>query len=431
MLDNAQEALLSDWRIVFALLHRLLDLLLLPMHAPIAQVAHLPSPHAQDTLAQTQPCSEPRSEPRVLAHTLSRNLARTHSHTHTHTHPHPHGLTLTHTHSHTMTQDTVHIGGRRSKLAVAQSEAVQRMIQDAFQQYSCRLTTTQTLGDQVQFKPLYSFGGKALWTKELEDLLYEQDPELRLDVVVHSLKDMPTLLPDGFQLGAITKRVDPSDCLVMAQGSPYRTLAELPAGSVVGTSSVRRSAQLKRHFPHLQYQSVRGNIHTRLDKVDDPDSPYACLILATAGLVRMGLDYRISQRFDASTMYHAVGQGALGLEIRQGDARMQRVLAEIEDVETTACCLAERALMRTLEGGCSVPIGVQTSYSVATRTLAFSAIVIDVEGTTWVEDSTRVVLGDDWRADAMQCGNDLALRMIQGGAKKILDEINLAKLPVK
>lgn len=326
-----------------------------------------------------------------------------------------------------MTQDTVHIGGRRSKLAVVQSEKVKTMIQDAFEQYNCKLTKTQTLGDQIQFKPLYSFGGKALWTKELEDLLYDPDMDLRLDVVVHSLKDMPTILPDGFELGGITKRVDPSDCLVMSLNSPYHSLDDLPVGSVVGTSSVRRSSQLKRRYPGLVFESVRGNIHTRLQKVDDPESRYTCIILATAGLIRMNLDYRITQRFDSNIMYHAVGQGALGLEIRANDTRMHRILDEICDIETTVCCLAERSLMRTLEGGCSVPIGVETNFNMNTKMLTFKAIVIDVEGTQWVEDCEKKILVD-LEKDAIECGVILANRMISNGAKDILDEINLSKI---
>lgn len=326
-----------------------------------------------------------------------------------------------------MTQDTIHIGSRRSKLAVVQSKKIKDLIEQTFTQYTCKLTKTQTLGDQIQFKPLYSFGGKALWTKELEDLLYAPDMDLRLDVVVHSLKDMPTFLPDGFELGGITKRVDPSDCVVMSKHSIYKSMDELPNNCVVGTSSVRRSAQLKRRYPNLIFESVRGNIHTRLDKLDDPNSRYTCIVLATAGLMRMGLESRITQRFDSSIMYHAVGQGALGLEIRENDKRMQRIVNEICDLETTVCCLAERSLMRTLEGGCSVPIGVETKFNMDTKILLFKAIVIDVEGTEFVEDSHEMTL-INLKEDAIECGKILAHKMINNGAKKILDEINLTKI---
>ncbi|CCC69249.1 hypothetical protein NCAS_0C02590 [Naumovozyma castellii] len=325
---------------------------------------------------------------------------------------------------------TINIGGRRSKLAVVQSHQVQKLIESHFPQYKCPVFSSQTLGDQIQFKPLYSFGGKALWTKELEDLLYgdaNDESVTRLDLIVHSLKDMPTLLPDGFELGGITKRVDPSDCLVMAAGSPYSMLDDLPEGSIVGTSSVRRSAQLKRKFPHLKFQSIRGNIHTRLEKLDAPESEFKCIILAAAGLIRMGLEDRITQTFDSSIMYHAVGQGALGLEIRKNDKKILGILDKVCDLETTVCCLAERQLMRTLEGGCSIPIGVESNYDTSTKKLLLKAIVVDVDGKEAVEDSIELTIKDIKR-DSMACGKKLAENMIANGAKKILDEINLDRV---
>ncbi|CCD25146.1 hydroxymethylbilane synthase NDAI_0E03290 [Naumovozyma dairenensis CBS 421] len=324
-------------------------------------------------------------------------------------------------------QLSIKIGGRRSKLAVAQSETIQKLILSKFPDAECPIFSTQTLGDQIQFKPLFSFGGKALWTKELEDKLYHDDPQERLDLIVHSLKDMPTLLPDGFQLGCITERSDPQDCLVMPLGSPYNSLNDLPDGAIVGTSSVRRSAQLKRKFPTLVYKSIRGNIHTRLDKLDDPQNEFQCIILAAAGLIRMGLSHRITQKFDSETMYHAVGQGALGIEIRKNDDRMMGILKEISHLETTVCCLAERSLMRTLEGGCSVPIGVESNYDKDSKLLILKGIVIDVEGKTAVEDSHQMVINDVER-DTIECGKILAEKMIHNGAKKILDEINLDRV---
>lgn len=324
-------------------------------------------------------------------------------------------------------QETVRIGGRRSKLAVIQSMTVKQLIEENFPNYECPVLALQTLGDQVQQKPLYSFGGKALWTKELEDLLYDKDNENKIDLIVHSLKDMPTLLPEGFELGGVTKRVDPSDCLVMALESPYKGLGDLPEGSVVGTSSVRRSAQLKRKFPNLKFESIRGNIHTRLKKVDDPETPYKCIILASAGLIRMGLEHRIAERFTSKIMYHAVGQGALGIEIRTGDTRVMKILEKITDLESTVCCLAERALMRTLEGGCSVPIGVESSYNVETKRLELKGIVVSVNGELAVEDSQEIYI-EKIKEDSMACGRLLAEKMMAKGAKKILDEINLDRI---
>lgn len=327
------------------------------------------------------------------------------------------------------TQDhqIVRIGGRKSKLAVIQSHDIKALIEEAFPQYSCTVRALKTLGDQVQSKPLYSFGGKAVWTKELEDLLYEKDKEKRIDLIVHSLKDMPTSLPDGFEIGGITKRVDPSDSVIMAKGSPYKSLDDLPDGSVVGTSSIRRSAQLRRKYPKLVFESVRGNIETRLSKLDDPVTSYACIILATAGLLRLKLAHRITQTLDSSIMYHAVGQGALGIEIRSKDPWVTSILEKINDRNSTICCLAERSLMRTLEGGCSVPIGVETHYDDSTKNLRLKAVVVSVDGTEAVEDEYTMTI-EDMRQDAIICGQQLAQKMIKKGAKAILDKINLDKI---
>ncbi|KAH3674492.1 hypothetical protein WICMUC_003330 [Wickerhamomyces mucosus] len=325
----------------------------------------------------------------------------------------------------------IHIGGRKSKLAVAQSLIVKSLIKTYFPKILCPVLALTTLGDQVANKPLYSFGGKSLWTKELEVLLLQDLGEYhKLDLVVHSLKDVPTNLPDEFELGCITKREDPSDALIMAKESPYRTLADLPDGSVVGTSSVRRSSQLKRHFPYLRFESIRGSLQTRLAKLDDPTTNFKCIILATAGLVRVGLDHRITQRLDSSIMMHSVGQGALGIEIRKGDETMKSILAKIEDKQTTVCCLAERSLMRTLEGGCSVPIGVWTNYDVNTHTFTIKGMVNSVDGKQVVQDevSSQFELVEGFKSTAEEIGVQLANKLISKGAKVILDEINFDKI---
>jgi hydroxymethylbilane synthase len=327
--------------------------------------------------------------------------------------------------------EQIFIGGRKSQLAVAQSNIVKGLIKNNFPSIACPILALTTLGDQVQNKPLYSFGGKSLWTKELEILLLEDLGEFhKLDLIVHSLKDMPTNLPDEFELGCIVKREDPSDAVCMAKDSPYRTLNDLPVSSVVGTSSVRRSAQLKRHFPHLIFESVRGNLQTRLRKLDDPETPFKCIILATAGLVRMGLEHRITQRLDSSIMFHAVGQGALGIEIRKGDALMKSILETIEDKNATVCCLAERAVMRTLEGGCSVPIGVASHFNEETKILDLKAVVISVDGTRHVENQIQKHIAD-FRADSENAGIELANLLKEQGAKAILDEIDFQKINEK
>ncbi|KAL6945047.1 porphobilinogen deaminase [Hanseniaspora vineae] len=331
---------------------------------------------------------------------------------------------MTDTTSTSNTPAVVKIGGRRSKLAIVQSEHVKDLILNQVPDVKeCTVAHMQTLGDQVQGKPLYSFGGKALWTTELEDKLRDKN----LDIIVHSLKDMPTLLPDEFILGGISARVDPSDAVCMKKDSSYKTLDDLPHGSVVGTSSVRRSAQLKRFYPHLKFESVRGNLQTRLSKLDDPSTNFECIILATAGLERVNLDHRITYKLRGPVMYHAVGQGALGMEIRKDDFEMKKICDIVSDRRATVCCLAERSLMRTLEGGCSVPIGVESSFDLDSEVLKLTGCVISVDGQQYVTDSISAKITNDYN-DSIECGKQLAAQLIAQGAKEILDAINLDKV---
>lgn len=334
-----------------------------------------------------------------------------------------------------MTKEVINIGGRSSKLAVIQSESVKELIEsNTDNQYMCNIISRKTLGDHIQFKPLYSFGGKSLWTKELEDLLYcgkesNLDHSYCIDMIVHSLKDMPTTLPDNFELGCIVKRIDPTDCLVFPQDSTYKSWDDLPNDAIIGTSSIRRSSQLKRLFPNWKFKNIRGNIQTRLNKLDSlPNNPnerreFDAIVLASAGLIRLNLQNRISQRLPT---YHAVGQGALGVEIRQADDRIKSILKLIEDVESTVCCLAERSLLRTMEGGCSVPIGVTSSYNSNKKELTLNCIVIDCDGVEFVEDSMTMEIHDIYN-DSIKCGKDLATKMIDNGAREILENINASK----
>ena len=245
----------------------------------------------------------------------------------------------------------------------------------------------------------------------------------------------------------------------------YHSLADLPPGSVVGTSSLRRTAQLKRHFPHLEYQSVRGNINTRLAKLDDPNSPYAGIVIAAAGFERVGMGNRIDMHLSKShgSMLHAVGQGALGIEVRRGDERVRELLAPISCSRTTRVTLAERSLMRTLEGGCSIPIGVETAWvkkkdSVhagaavgvkpaaeydhvtglavvgegevdreedddLTDELVMHAIVVSLDGSEASEIEARRQVRNEEEAD--QFGWDAAKMLVERGADKILEKITL------
>lgn len=245
-------------------------------------------------------------------------------------------------------------------------------------------------------------------------------------MIVHSLKDMPTQLPAGCVLGCIMDRADARDALVVKTGLEYKSIAELPEGSVVGTSSVRRSAQVKRRYPHLVFKDVRGNMGTRLAKLDSEEGGYTCLILAAAGLTRIDLGGRITQLLDSKTegggLLHAVGQGALGIEVREGDERVLTLLKSLRDEKAWLACLAERSLMRTLEGGCSVPIGVETEW-VEKGKLLMKAIVVSLDGTEAVETMRLGEVTNE--TDAEEFGMDIARDLVEKGANTILEAINL------
>ncbi|KAL9940659.1 hypothetical protein V8E36_000147 [Tilletia maclaganii] len=232
------------------------------------------------------------------------------------------------------------------------------------------ITSMSTTGDQNQRSPLYVIGGegRAIWTKELEVALQEG----AIDAIVHCLKDIPTTLPNGLELAAICEREDPRDALVVKKGLPFTTLDELPPGSVIGTSSVRRVAQLRRRYPQLVFSDVRGNINTRLNKLDSATGPYTALVLAAAGLIRLNLAHRITAFLTSPVLYYSVGQGSLAIEVRtpqpgadprtDRDARIKAMIASIGCWRSTFRGEAERALLKELEGGCSIPVGVETRF---------------------------------------------------------------------
>ncbi|KAJ5100065.1 porphobilinogen deaminase [Penicillium argentinense] len=322
-------------------------------------------------------------------------------------------------------QSPLRIGTRRSNLAVVQAEGIRDRLREIVPDQSYEIETLRTLGDRDQLTALYNFGAKSLWTTELEEKLTSGE----LDVIVHCLKDMPTRLPDSCELAATPQRDDPTDALIVKAGLPYTSLKTLPDGAVVGTSSVRRSAQLRRLYPHLRFANLRGNVETRLAKVDDPNSEYTCMVMSTAGLERVGLKHRINQYLHSKDggIFHAVGQGALGLEIRKGDAKMRALLDQLADHKSTLACLAERSLMRTLEGGCSVPIGVETEW-IQPDKLRMTAIVVSLDGSRSVQDTVDAKLETADEANAL--GQELAARLVAGGAEAILKDIN-ANRPAK
>lgn len=276
-----------------------------------------------------------------------------------------------------------------------------------------------TAGDKNQSQALFLMGGKALWTKELEVALKERE----VDMLVHSFKDVPTVLPEGCIIGAIMEREDPVDSLVIKRGKEdaWKSLDDLPDGSVVGTSSVRRVAQLKRNFPKLKFLDARGNLNTRLAKLDAEDGPYAALILAKSGLVRLGMGHRVTADLIPPTLYHAVSQGALAIEIRSDDTEALKLCEAITHKETQIRCLAERACLRVLEGGCSVPVGVASTFEDGALTL--TGCVTSLDGSEHVEHTLKEPVSSAVEAEAV--GERLAKILIGSGAGKILDDINV------
>jgi len=247
-----------------------------------------------------------------------------------------------------------------------------------------------------------------------------------VDLLVHSLKDVPTVLPDGCEIGAILEREDPVDSLVVKAGVAWRTLDELPDGSVVGTSSVRRVAQLKRSFPKLTFMDVRGNLNTRLAKLDAADGRYTALILAKAGLVRLGMGHRVTSDITAPILYHAVSQGALAVEIRSNDTQVRELCKSLTHRQTEWKCLAERACLRVLEGGCSVPVGVESLLRISNDDkqeglLTLTGCVTAIDGSSHVEHTVVEEVKSKEEAEAV--GIRLAKILIDTGARAILDDI--------
>ena len=311
------------------------------------------------------------------------------------------------------------IASRRSQLAMVQTHWVRDELVKANPNLEISIEAMATQGDKILDVALAKIGDKGLFTKELEaQMLVDQ-----ADIAVHSLKDLPTNLPEGLMLGCITEREDPADALVVHQKHQDKTVATLPEGSVVGTSSLRRLAQLRHHYPQLLFKDVRGNVITRLEKLDAGE--FDCLILAAAGLGRLGLGDRIHELIDASISLHAVGQGALGIECRQGDDEVLAQIKLLEHLPTARRCLAERAFLRELEGGCQVPIGVNSSFAEAggdasdgSQDLILTGMVASLDGTKLIRDQAR-----GSAADPESIGIALALKLREQGAGEILEQI--------
>ncbi len=310
----------------------------------------------------------------------------------------------------TNSSQTIRIASRKSQLALVQTHWVQAELQKHFPDRGFEVETMSTQGDKILDVPLAKIGDKGLFTKELEVKILDRSA----DLAVHSLKDLPTNLPDGLMLGCITERENPADALVAHDKFKQYQIDTLPEGTVVGTSSLRRLAQLRHHFPHLVFKDVRGNVNTRLAKLDAGE--YDVLILAAAGLQRLDFGDRIHQFIPANLSLHAVGQGALGIECRTEDPEVLAIVRALQHQPTAYRCHAERAFLRELEGGCQVPIGVNTSIEDDNLTLV--GMVSSLDGQRLVTDTITGLA-----VDAEQIGKDLAHRLKEQGAQTILDEI--------
>ncbi len=301
------------------------------------------------------------------------------------------------------------IASRESRLAMWQAEHVQARLKAQNPDRDVRILGMTTRGDQILDRPLAAIGGKGLFIKELEVAMAEG----RADLAVHSMKDVPMEMPEGFVLAAISEREDPRDAFVSPR---YESLAALPDGAVVGTSSLRREAQLRARFPHLIIKPLRGNLDTRLRKLDDGE--FDAIILAAAGLVRLGLADRIRARIDPADMLPAPGQGALGIEICEGQPVMQRIADGLADAATAACVRAERAFSRRLGGSCHLPIA---GFAVVDGTQQFwlRGLVASVDGSKIIAGECR----GDW-AQAEILGTALAETLLTQGAAALIDQIN-------
>ncbi|NOX24684.1 MAG: hydroxymethylbilane synthase [Deltaproteobacteria bacterium] len=309
----------------------------------------------------------------------------------------------------------IKIGTRKSLLALAQSNGIKAQIEGKYPDTAVELHKIVTKGDKILDVPLAKVGGKGLFVKELEEALLSG----AADMAVHSMKDVPAELPVGLCLGIITKREDPRDAFV---ANNYKTLNELPEGARIGTSSLRRRSQLAILRPDLVIEDLRGNLDTRLRKLDE--GQYEAIILAAAGLNRLKLSGRISSLFDSAEMLPAVGQGAVGIELRSEDKGLLDGLGFLAHRDTFVAVTAERAFLLTLEGGCQVPIAGHCR--VDGDHISLTGLVASIDGKE-VLKKTAAGLADD----AAAIGRDLAKDLLNMGARAILEEVYGQNMAVK
>lgn len=301
----------------------------------------------------------------------------------------------------------IKIGTRKSALALWQAEFIKSELQRLNSSITVELVHFNTKGDRILEKPLAEVGGKGLFTAELEAAMHAGD----IDIAVHSLKDMPTELPQGLTLGAISKREVPYDALISPQ---YKTLDKLPKGARIGTSSLRRQAQLLHRRPDLKIEVIRGNVQTRLNKIETEGLDG--VILAQAGLKRLGLDHQITQVFTADEMIPAVGQGALAIECRADDVEMLDMLSLIDDEPTRLAVEGERSFLNQLNGNCQVPMGVHGTIEKGQLTL--KALIASTDGKTVYEGELSGPA-----TKSVMLGKNLAKALYEEGGKHIIEAL--------
>ncbi len=299
------------------------------------------------------------------------------------------------------------IATRSSPLALWQAEEVSRQLGEHYPHLKVTLVQMKTRGDKLLDAPLAKVGGKGLFVKELETGMLEG----RADIAVHSMKDVPVSFPTGLELGLIMAREDPRDAFV---SNKYASLGDMPEGALVGTSSLRRQTQIRERYPRLKIDWLRGNVNTRLRKLDDGE--YDAIILASAGLKRLGFHSRIKAAIEPELCLPAIGQGVLGIETRCGDDTVRQLLAPLGDAETTSLITAERALNKTLNGGCQVPIAGHA---------IFQQNEIYLRGLVGEPDGSRILRAEirGKAENAEQLGILLAEDLISQGADSILASI--------
>jgi hydroxymethylbilane synthase len=300
------------------------------------------------------------------------------------------------------------IASRESALAMWQAKHIQAKLQHLYPQCVVEILGMTTMGDQILDSPLSRIGGKGLFVKELEQALADG----RADLAVHSMKDVPMHLPEGFTLVATGEREDPRDAFV---SNDYSSLEDLPVGSIVGTSSLRRQSQIQARFPYLKIESLRGNVQTRLRKLDE--GQYAAIILAAAGLIRLGLGDRIRAFITPEQSIPAVGQGALGFEINANRIDLIEILAPLNHIDTQLCVEAERGFSRALAGSCTVPLGAYATRN--GNNIDITGFVASVDGKQMLREQFT---GDISNAEVV--GKTLAEKLVRLGADKILAELD-------